>query len=186
MAIGDFNSVLGAHEKSSGLPPYRLSCSEFQSMSDSCDFVHLDTSGSFFTWTNGSASSHVELRLDRSLCDTNWFETWPFTSCIALPRVTSDHSPLIFSATKFSPNGARPFRFQSMWLQHPNFRDIVAKCWSSGQSWGCPMYVMLQQLKALKSCLRVWNKILLVMYIRMLPRLRRLSLTFNEILHFMV
>ncbi|KAL6130069.1 hypothetical protein ACLB2K_068450 [Fragaria x ananassa] len=43
MAIGDFNYVLGAHEKSGGPPPSLISCLEFQNMLDACDFVHLDT-----------------------------------------------------------------------------------------------------------------------------------------------
>ncbi|PRQ42072.1 putative RNA-directed DNA polymerase [Rosa chinensis] len=159
MVIGDFNAVLGAHEKSGGPSPSRLSCADFQSMSDTCDFVHLDTSGLFFTWSNGwSTSGHVELRLDRCLCDTTWFEAWPFTSCVALPRVVSDHSPLIFSASKLSPSGPKPFRFQSMWLQHPNFHAVVSNCWNSFQLCGCPMFVTLQKLKALKHCLRDWNK----------------------------
>ena len=128
-------------------------------MSDACDFVHLDTAGARFTWTNGCGTRvHVELRLDRSLCNTSWFEAWPYSSCIALPRVVSDHTPLIFSASKLSPSGPKPFRFQSMWLNHPIFRDTVATCWSSSKFWGCPMYVTVQKLKALKSCLRNWNK----------------------------
>ncbi|KAL6174628.1 hypothetical protein ACLB2K_051274 [Fragaria x ananassa] len=155
MAIGDFNSVLGAHEKSGGPPPSRISCLEFQNMSDACDFVHLDTAGARFSWTNGCRTRvHVELRLDKSLCNTSWFEAWPYSSCIALPRVVSDHTPLIFSASKLSPSGPKPFRFQSMWLNHLTFRDTVATCWSSSKFWGCPMFVTVQKLKALKSCLR--------------------------------
>ncbi|KAL6130669.1 hypothetical protein ACLB2K_069048 [Fragaria x ananassa] len=147
------------HEKSGGPPPSRISCLEFQNMSDACDFVHLDTAGARFTWTNGCGTRvHVELRLDRSLCNTSWFEAWPYSSCIALPRVVSDHNPLIFSASKLSPSGPKPFRFQSMWLNHPTFRDTIATCWSSSKFWGCPMYVTVQKLKTLKSCLRNWNK----------------------------
>lgn len=46
MVIGDFNAVLGAHEKSGGCPPMRLACKEFKRMSDSCDLIYLDTTGS--------------------------------------------------------------------------------------------------------------------------------------------
>ncbi|KAL6204731.1 hypothetical protein ACLB2K_021998 [Fragaria x ananassa] len=59
---------------------------------------------------------------------------------------------------KLSPSGPKPFRFQSMWLNHPIFRDTVATCWSSSKFWGCPIYVTVQKLKVLKSCLRNWNK----------------------------
>ncbi|XP_024177848.1 uncharacterized protein LOC112183741 [Rosa chinensis] len=130
MAIGDFNAVLGAHEA---------------------------MNGAFFTWSKGRGRKHLERRLDRSLCDDGWFEAWPFTNCIALPRVVSDHNGLLFSAGKFVPGGPKPFRFQSMWLLHSSFKELVANCWSTTRPAGCPMYVTLQKLKALKSCLKQWN-----------------------------
>ena len=49
MAIGDFNALLGAHEKSGGLLPHSTSCMEFQEMSEKCNFIHVPTSGPRFT-----------------------------------------------------------------------------------------------------------------------------------------
>lgn len=48
--IGDFNSVLGAHEKRGGVLPNANSCSEFQMMSSVCELVHLPTKGLSYTW----------------------------------------------------------------------------------------------------------------------------------------
>ncbi|XP_062028868.1 uncharacterized protein LOC133744853 [Rosa rugosa] len=44
-----------------------------------------------------------------------------------------------------------------MWLLHPSFQDLVANCWRNTTPAGCPMYVTLQKLKALKLCLKHWN-----------------------------
>ncbi|CAN6546588.1 unnamed protein product [Malus baccata var. baccata] len=127
-------------------------------MADTCNFTHLNTSGAAFTWSNGWRSrGRTERRLDRSLCDIRWFDSWPHSNCIALPKVVSDHNPLIFSGSRVLRNGHRPFRFQSMWVQHPSFRETVTHCWSNTVVYGCPMFIILQKLKALKTCLRQWN-----------------------------
>lgn len=101
MLIGDFNAVLGAHEKNGGCPPPRIYCSEFQDMSDNCNLIHLNTIGSYYTWSNGWRSrGRIELRLDRSMCNSTWLDSWPVSNCSTLPRAVSDHNPLIFSAQK--------------------------------------------------------------------------------------
>lgn len=51
--VGDFNAILGAHEKSGGNLPRSTSCDEFQAMVDTCNLVQIDQKGSPFTWTNG-------------------------------------------------------------------------------------------------------------------------------------
>lgn len=53
MAIGDFNCVLGAHEKRGGRLPNLRSCTEFKAMTETCEFVHLDAIGSLHTWARG-------------------------------------------------------------------------------------------------------------------------------------
>ncbi|XP_050113925.1 uncharacterized protein LOC126592246 [Malus sylvestris] len=158
MAIGDFNAILGAHEQMGGGRPSQASCAQFSNMSDTCNFTHLNTSGAAFTWSNGWRSrGRTERRLDRSLCDISWFDSWPHSNCIALPKVVSDHNPLIFSGSRVLSSGHRPFRFQSMWVQHPSFRETVTHCWRNTVVYGCPMFIILQKLKALKTCLRQWN-----------------------------
>ncbi|XP_024190656.1 uncharacterized protein LOC112194671 [Rosa chinensis] len=127
MVIGDFNAVLGAHECLGGQPPIRSSCEDFRSVTELCDFSHMDTSGAFFTWARGHGRSHIERRLDRALSNRNFI------------------------------GGPKPFKFQSMWLLHPSFQDLVANYWRTTTPAGCPMYVTLQKLTALKLCLKHWN-----------------------------
>lgn len=49
MAIGDSNVILGAHEQMGGGRSSYISCDEFSTTSDSCNFTHFDTSGAAFT-----------------------------------------------------------------------------------------------------------------------------------------
>lgn len=159
MVIGDFNAVIGAHEKKGGCPPLQLACREFKQMSDSCNLIHLNTTGSPFTWSNGWRSrGHIELRLDRSLCNSEWLDNWSHTNCLTLPRLVSDHNPLLNIANKAVLAGPRPFRFHSMWLQHGSFQEVVFSCWNNTMVTGCPMFVVLAKLRALKECLKHWNK----------------------------
>lgn len=76
MMIGDFNVVLGGHEKQGGCLPHSSSCSDFQAMSDTYDMVHFSTSGASYTWSNGWLSrGYIQLRIDRFLCGSDWFHT---------------------------------------------------------------------------------------------------------------
>lgn len=43
MVVGDFNAVLGAHERSSAHPPIRVACEEFRDMIDDCGFLEVTT-----------------------------------------------------------------------------------------------------------------------------------------------
>ena len=128
-------------------------------MSDSCNLIHLNTTGSPFTWSNGWRSrGHIELRLDRSLCNSEWLDNWSHTNCLTLPRLVSDHNPLQNIANKAVLAGPRPFRFHSMWLQHGSFQEVVFSCWNNTMVTGCPMFVVLAKLRALKECLKHWNQ----------------------------
>ena len=62
--LGDFNAVLGAHEKRGRRPPPSLSCEDFLNWTNANILNHLPTLGSFFTWTNGRfGTENIALRL---------------------------------------------------------------------------------------------------------------------------
>lgn len=101
--VGDFNAVLGAHEKSGGNLPRSSSSDDFQAMVDTCNLVQIDHKGSPFTWTNGRKNSaHIEMMLDRCFCSLPWLDSWPITSCLTLVRHSSDHNPLLVASEKFT------------------------------------------------------------------------------------
>ncbi|KAK9930542.1 hypothetical protein M0R45_027578 [Rubus argutus] len=159
LILGDFNSILGAHEKSGGNLPRCVSCDEFQAMVDTCGLILLDLKGSPFTWTNGRGlSSHIEMLLDRCFCSLPWLDAWPLTSCSTLVRHCSDHNPILVVFEKYTSQGPSPFRFQQLWVQHPQFLSIVSSAWSSVNVYGCPQFILQQKLKFLKPLLKDWNR----------------------------
>ncbi|XP_019431279.1 PREDICTED: uncharacterized protein LOC109338477 [Lupinus angustifolius] len=100
--IGDFNAVLGANECRCSHLPNKTSCDEFRSFSNSTNLTHLTTRGAVVTWTNKRRGDALtEKRLDRALCNDNWFNVWSRSTCYTLPRSKSNHHPLILCFTDF-------------------------------------------------------------------------------------
>ncbi|KAK9904622.1 hypothetical protein M0R45_000540 [Rubus argutus] len=156
LVFGDFNAVLGAHEGGAGI--CRLSCEEFQAMSDICELVHVNTKGAEFTWVRRRGlRGNVESRLDRSLANLEWLDIWERFDCCTLTRTCSDHHPLLMSFSKSSGARHSLFRFQKMWLQHADFHGFVKQSWNSVDSFGCPLSVLQQKLRSLRKALQNWN-----------------------------
>lgn len=97
-------------------------------MTETCEFVHIDAIGSLHTWARGG-DNPMDLRLDRAICSTDWFDSWANLSCLVLPRIASDHNPLLFSSSNSSLTGPKPFRFSSPWIRHPEFLETVSNSW---------------------------------------------------------
>lgn len=71
--VGDFNSVLGAHEARGSHLSLRVVCEEFQGFTENAHLTHILTRGSAFTWCNGRRGlARMEKRLDRSICNDHW------------------------------------------------------------------------------------------------------------------
>lgn len=112
LVLGDFNCVLGAHEKRGGGPPNASYCNEFRLMYDSCNLIDIPTKGLSFTW----CSRRTEVRLDRALGNLDWFASWTAMDCCTLTKATSDHCPILLSCSRLNSVARLPFLFQSMWL----------------------------------------------------------------------
>lgn len=94
--IGDYNTILGAHEHNGSFSPARPPMLDFLNWTDSYDLIHIPTRGAFFTWDNGrSGRRHTKRRLDRSICNQTMLDSCSSISCSTLLKTTSDHYPLL-------------------------------------------------------------------------------------------
>jgi hypothetical protein len=50
--VGDYNSILGAHERVGGRTPLHIACYDFKEWSNRHALIHIETNGAQFTWTN--------------------------------------------------------------------------------------------------------------------------------------
>lgn len=145
VVFGDFNCVFGAHEKRGGNPPSFTSCYDFQQMCTSCNLLDVVTKGLSYTWTN----QRTYVRLDRALANLEWLEAWSFFECHTLTLSASDHCPNLLTCFQTATPFKSPFKFQNMWLKHPDFLQLIREFWGGLQVVGCPMFVLASNLRAL-------------------------------------
>lgn len=84
-----------------------------------------------------------------------WLAQFPELVVNHLPRIISDHAPILVSLAR--PVKYRPrFIFQRMWLDHPNFLSVVAQVWGEKVQ-GSPSFRVEEKPRRLKSKLKCWN-----------------------------
>ena len=127
IAVGDFNSVLTVEEVSNKGKLDIRRCSGFIEWMEEHQLLDLGFSGPNFTWSRGSTpKSFKGARLDRAVCSVDWRIRFEDACVQHLPKVHSDHVPLLITLT--GHNNAAPshlFRFQAACLTHSEFRKEV-------------------------------------------------------------
>jgi hypothetical protein len=130
--VGDFNDITSSEEKWGGNRPNASRITEYCDCMNSCNMIDMGFSRPKFTWTNGQpVSSLIMQRLDRAWANSEWRTLFLEAVVSHLTRTHSDHWPILLSLFPINVcNLSRPFRFESMWLSHPEFFTVVANAWS--------------------------------------------------------
>ncbi|KAL8542710.1 hypothetical protein ACS0TY_003548 [Phlomoides rotata] len=97
-------------------------------------------------------------RLDRFLVNDDFLDLWHATSATVLPRVSSDHHPILLKLHASAGHNSRPFCFQQIWTTHSSFLPMVSASWSLHVMTTNPMQRVTQKLKRLKITLKAWNR----------------------------
>ncbi|KAK3183242.1 hypothetical protein Dsin_030528 [Dipteronia sinensis] len=86
--------------------------------------------------TKRGISEDIWERLDRALCSMDWRIMFAEGYVRHLPRVASDHCPILLCphSTHIPHNNLKPFRFKAMWLKHDKFGDLVKHVWELDRS----------------------------------------------------
>ena len=74
-----------------------------------------------------------------------------------LPKLTSDHKPIMLKLEDEENLVAIPFRFSPLWIAREGFMDIVSNAWSI-QVIGSPNFMWERKLKNTKLALKAWIK----------------------------
>lgn len=94
--ISDFNTILGAHEQKSRYRVHEATMKDFQDWTNSNNLIHIHTRGSSYTWSNGRSSRfHIQRRLDRTICNHEWYAACNLVTCSTLTKLRSNHYPLL-------------------------------------------------------------------------------------------
>lgn len=156
--MGDFNAIVGDHEQIGQRNIHRISCDEFRQFISDSGLIDVETTGSFLTWRSSHAGPIATLRLDRFPMSHLFSELWASFSALVLPKTTSDHSLLLLKCRTSVDKKFKPFRFQSFWVNHPDFRTIIYDSWTLFVAAKDPISVCVRKLKRLKGRLKVWSK----------------------------
>ena len=152
MIVGGFNAVVSTDEVSNQGKLDKRRCSGFLDWISEHQLLGMGFTGSRFTWTRRKSTNTFKgARIDRALCNMDWRFMFESTSVIHLPKLHSDHSPLLvkLQVPQAIPQHP-PFRFQAAWLTHPNFDDVIRRNWKESIPFS-------QNISRLTTALYDWN-----------------------------
>ena len=124
--LGDFNEMISEDEKMGGLPLNRNRIFAFRNCMDKCGLMDLGFQGPRFTWTNKSPvwQCNIKERLDRGLGNAKWKILFPAAEVHHLPRVKSNHCPILLITDPLEQKSPKPFQFEQMWLTDPTLPSL--------------------------------------------------------------
>ena len=146
---GDFNSILFPGEKTGGSSTVTGVCNIFSNWFHNNGIHELQFKGPKYTWSRGSLSK----RLDRAMCNKAWFLQNYNASVLHLPKVASDHRPILIRFDQNSQNNNFPklFHFMATWLTDSRFTDFTKTHWQNGVPYDRAVSEFIQQVQH-------WNK----------------------------
>ena len=123
----DFNAILKKDENIGGAKNTLAGCKKFCSWMWDCSMFDMGFLGSRFTWKRGM----VQERLDRFVCNGDWKDSVQTYQVIHLPRIQSNHCPLMlkFMETRRCHTKKVPFLFLAAWKTHPDWKSFVDRQW---------------------------------------------------------
>lgn len=127
---GDFNATIDPSERRGDSPRRTGGCRAFKHFIFQNGLVDLGFAGPQFTWQRG----RLHVRLDRALANAKWVSLQPNNQILHLPRIHSDHRPIMIKPEPRPPATDRPFKFLAAWALHPSFTALVEQHWSNERS----------------------------------------------------
>ena len=130
---------------------------------DNYGLMDLGFQGPGFMWTNKSLDWHHNIKewLDRGLGNAEWKLLFPATEIFHLPRVKSDHCPILLNIDPLEPKTPKSFQFEQMWLTDSTFTTLVSDSWKSFELIpfaSSSLSRFPQRLDFLTENIRAWNK----------------------------
>ncbi|CAM9000895.1 unnamed protein product [Rhodiola kirilowii] len=156
VVMGDFNEIVCLKEVWGRGGHSNWQINNFRQALDDCQLSDLGFIGSPFTYSNRRKGiEEMRGRLDRAVCTWQWRQEHPKGQVHHLDIHVSDHCIIMLDTDgEYGGKSKRPFRFEAMWLEHPEFSKVIRNVWntSSGHrdSWD-------EILKLCQEKLKVWN-----------------------------
>lgn len=122
----DFNAVLTEEDKRGGRAVSSSSTEGFRQFLNLFGLIDLGFTGHPFTWNNRRrGAANIQERLDRSFANAQWKILFPQASIVHLTAIHLDHKPLLFNSNPNPYPLPKPFRFETMWIDHPDTIHVI-------------------------------------------------------------
>ena len=155
---GDLNIILDPKEKKGGIQSRDPFSRTVGNLIQHWDLVDFKPVKGKFTWTNNrTGENHISARLDRFLINSSLMMDGRIIFTKILPKLTSDHKPILICLKKEEDLGPLPFRFSPLWVGKDGFLETVQAAWRLEVN-GSPSFVWEQKLKNVKTALKAWIK----------------------------
>ncbi|KAI9128717.1 hypothetical protein K1719_000200 [Acacia pycnantha] len=127
LLVGDFNAILSSDDRRGGAIHKERGCNFFNEFIHSNGLMDMGSKGPKFTWCRGT----LLMRIDRAICNTLWTQEFHQYEINHLPKLISDHRPVLISLGSYLTSGPspRPFCFLAPWISHPDFPLLVEYSW---------------------------------------------------------
>ncbi|CAL1397558.1 unnamed protein product [Linum trigynum] len=147
LLTGDWNSILKSSEKQGGAPLNMAKTKAFRDCMEDCRLMDLGFTGPRFTWF--TSKSNLKERLDRSICNLDWHKEFPSSFVTHLPKIKSDHRPILTcsSTDKGEKKPVRRFQFLAPWLTHDDFFPFLQSVWKRNSDFHCALQGLTEDLK---------------------------------------
>ncbi|XP_031124346.1 uncharacterized protein LOC116027060 [Ipomoea triloba] len=153
LVAGDFNSVLIKDETCNYTAFSTQRSSDFANWINSEGWIDMGFNGPPLTWVRGQVTGIDKgARLDRALCNVAWRQLFPESMVSHLPRLASDHAPLLITIEKRVSSLTRHyFKFQAAWFTDPSFMNLVRNSWVRTGD-------VCSNVNRVESALTIWNR----------------------------
>ncbi|CAM8977963.1 unnamed protein product [Rhodiola kirilowii] len=156
VVIGDFNEVICSEEARGMRSRQVWQMANFREALNDCGLSDLGFRGFPYTFTNRrEGDMEFRARLDRAVADVDWRRLHPNSMISHLHLHASDHQAILLD-TEGSVTGKRKrfFRFEAMWMDHPDLEKTLRDFWQShginGSCWAL-------NLRNCQKMLQDWN-----------------------------
>eukprot|EP00253_Pinus_taeda_P009325 PITA_09325 len=130
----------------------------FTELRHTWDLVDFKPVKGKYTWTNNkTGENHISAILDRFLINSSLMMDNRIVFTKILPKLTSDHKPILLCLKEEEDLGPLRFRFNPLWAGKDGFLETVQAAWRT-EVLGSPSYVWEQKMKNTKKALKDWIK----------------------------
>ncbi|XP_073355615.1 uncharacterized protein [Aegilops tauschii subsp. strangulata] len=153
---GDFNLVSSIDDKNNGNINFRWA-DKFNVWVDMWSLLEINMSGRLYTWGNNQENLSMD-KIDRIFCTTEFDAAYPLASARVLPRVGSDHTPIVWESGINLVHKSCSFKFEKWWLTRSDFKDLVEKAWASRCNSNNPVDIWQHKVRAFRKLAKGWSR----------------------------